>query len=188
MYVDIKIKGIEAVTKGLDPKIFKKASVTSLNKTAKQALTAGSKELTQAYALKKKDVSKATKIHKANYSNPTATIVSKGKRFPLYAFKGKMNKKGVVTVRVKRTDPRKVVTGRKKFKGRPFVATMASGHAGIFQRATKARLKIKELTSLSIPAALGSRRVMKAINKTVNTNFPKNFMSAVNYYRMKVRK
>ena len=177
----IEIVGLERTQRELDPKIFKKATLSALNKTGKQALTAADKAMRQIYTLKKKDITKALKFKKANYSTMTAYIVSKGTKFPVIAFQAKQTKKGV-TVKIKRA-------GGKKLIRHAFKATMKSGHTGVYQRAGKSRLPLKpELRTISVPQTLTSEKILDVINKAIDDNLQKNFNSAVLYYMNKVKK
>jgi hypothetical protein len=64
------------------------------------------------------------------------TLAVKGKRVPLTAYPHRQGKRGV-SVEVNR--------GKRTMIASAFVATMKSGHKGVFVRSTKARLPIREL-------------------------------------------
>ena len=65
-------------------------------------------------------------------------------------------------VRIKKTSGTRRVYKNPRLDGRPFIAGMANGHMGIFQRKRDSE-KIQELRTLSIPQMLGSKSVMEHI-------------------------
>ena len=175
----IKLDGLDRLMKQLDPKLVKKAAVRSLNRTAPQAFTAGSKEVRKEYNVKAKDINKAKQIQKANFSNLYAVIKIVGARFKVLSFAAREVKKGV-TVKIKKSGGRKLIPGA-------FKASMRYG-PGIFKRHGKARGPVQELKTISIPVVFHTKKVMAAIQKTVAERISHNFNEAYKFYIGRVRK
>lgn len=156
--------------------ITDKATVRTLNKVAAQTKTAASREIRDAgYNLKAADVKAKIKIIPATSGNPVATVKCVGRPIPLIKFSARQTKAGV-SVNVK--------NGRKVIKD-AFIATMPSGHTGVYVRVGKAHRKveksgkavwsglpIKQLFGPAIPDAFGSVTVSKALLSLVKTKFP----------------
>jgi len=153
------------------------AAARALNRTAVTVRREVSSKIRLTYALPAADVKEQIRIMPATKARLEVRIVASGKRIPLYSFSAKQlkirrgGKGGQVTVKVLRAGGRKVVTGRKGLTGRPFIATMKSGHTGVFQRVGKGRLKIKELFSIDVPSAMVSQRLSKALRGVATSRF-----------------
>lgn len=104
-----------------------------------------------------------------------AALTAKGRPIPLIDYGARQTTNGV-TVRVK--------NGRKTLK-HAFVATMASGRAGVFERvgtghkrvtrngrAYWSGLPIRELYGPSVPDALGNAAVQKSIDGLIDSRYP----------------
>ena len=65
--------------------------------------------------------------------------------------------------------------GQRKLLPRTFIAKMKSGHMGVFERAGKARLPIKEKVTIDVQYMFGSKKVIEATKKRVIEQFDKNF-------------
>ena len=104
------------------------------------------KDNKQRYALKKSGTfSRESKGIAAKTSKLEATVLASGPKHKLYEFTSRQNTARLaVRAKVLKESPLKAleVDNRKAF-----VATMESGHQGIFQRKTKSRNPIVELVS-----------------------------------------
>jgi hypothetical protein len=159
-----RIRGIEAVTGKLShlPHIVERATVSGLNKISAQAFTAASRAMREEYAIKQADLAKSKALVRVSAKRETtasgprlfAMIIARMQSIPLYKFSPSKAKsqKGIpvkkrrpVTVKVKRKEGRKPVQGG-------FIATMKSGHTGIFKRGGKESLPIHELFTASAGA------------------------------------
>lgn len=183
--VTFKLEGLKKLQKRINKQVLLKSTVKALNQTSKQAQAGGARQVTKIYALKVGDVKKVMKIVKANYSNLTAWIIAKGKHFPLIRFGGKVTTRGVVSVKVKKEGGRKKVKGKPSLYGKPFIATMPSGHTGIWQRKSKGEKGIQELKTVSIVDTIRNKRVMKEIRDIIRDKLQKNFNSALRFYMRK---
>lgn len=153
-----------------------KAVVRALNKTAEQARTAASQEVRAAgYNIKASAIKKSFSIKRASAGNLIVTLRATGRPIGLINYGARQTKSGV-SVQVK--------TGRKVLR-HAFVATMPSGHNGVFERTGKQHrtvmkngkrvrtgLPIKELFGPSIPQSLANDAVEKAIMAKIREKFP----------------
>ena len=154
------------------------AVVRALNKTADQVKVQASREVRDAgYALKMADIKGALRVRRANQGNLRASVIASGRPIPLIKYGARQTAKGV-TVNVK--------SGRKLIPG-AFIATMPSGHRGVFVRepggkhkkVSKAgkvawhQLPIRELYGPSIPDGLANKAVQQSLQRFIADRFPK---------------
>ena len=125
--VEQAVKDIRREFRDLMDAEFNTGVARAINHTAAKAKTASSKEIRSIYNISAKDVNKSFDIRRANRAQLYAYIVSTGKPIPVHNFKPIQTKEGV-SVLIKKGN-------RQLIKG-AFLATMASGHKGIFARGT----------------------------------------------------
>lgn len=153
------------------------ATVRALNKVAEQAITATAKEMRRVgYGLKAATIKKALRIKRAAPGNLKATIVASGRPIPLVQFSARQTAKGVSV---------NVLNGRKVIAG-AFIATMPSGHRGVFVREDGGshkkvnkggkvqwhQLPIRELYGPSVPDGVSNAQVQQALQLLVAERFP----------------
>lgn len=153
------------------------ALVRALNKMAEQVLVAGSREVRKAgYNLKAADIKRAMRVKRASQGNLTATVIASGRPLPIIQYGARQTAKGVTV---------NVLSGRKLIPG-AFIATMPTGHTGVFvrkpggkhvkvKRAGKAswhQLPIRELFGPAIPDALANAGVRDAVQELIRVKFP----------------
>lgn len=188
MLLDIKTPDLEKVRRQLVGMEDEAETVMqkAINKTIVYIQKQVALEAKQTYIVKAPAVKKTLSIYRAKKSNLSGSVVSRSsKKIPLYGFK--------VSPKSRMPDPPefyesqvKKASGLKSLPGssdrsKAFVATMSSGHTGIFQRQLKgsdilsraidkARKKAKmerepiaELFSLSVPSILKTKIVSKEI-------------------------
>lgn len=197
MSVTITGVGIEQVEKKLGkfrekaPKVLKLA----VNDTARKARSRLAQEAQKTYAVKGVALNKMMRISFAKNSDPTAIIHVKGATIPIYKFKYRSGTLG------KETYYNPTTYRRQKGKGgraamvqqlknsslkaeelsdggklrKAFVATMGSGHTGVFQRrAGKKRgekREIRELMGSSVPVMIGNeKRVYGVVEPHIQTD------------------
>jgi hypothetical protein len=154
------------------------ATVRALNKMADQVKVSASREIRAAgYGLKAADIKKALKVRRASKDNLTATVVASGRPLPLMQYGARQTSKGVSV---------NVSKGRKVI-AEAFIATMPSGHKGVFVREPGARhkkvgqgkqaswhaLPIRELFGPSVPGVLSNDAIQGAIQSLIMEKFPK---------------
>lgn len=111
------------------PKILSRVA----NKTATSARVALVKELQGAYTEKSGKAKRSMKIKKASNSSPTAVIEVTGKPQPSVYFHYSKGGKGGAKLQVRTDKPFAAVVSKRGGR-KAFVAQMASGHKGVFQR------------------------------------------------------
>ncbi len=117
--------------KGASERVF----VRSLNKTLTGVKTDSSTAIRAVITAKKAAVDETFKISKAATGKMTAIIASTGKPLALIDYSARQTNKGV-SVQVRKDRSRKVVPGA-------FMATMKSGHKGVFWRKYHEGAKVK---------------------------------------------
>jgi Prophage minor tail protein Z (GPZ) len=153
----------------------RKAIPRALNKVATTARAEAARAIKDAgYGMKIGAIKNAISILRASDGELIVYIRATGRPLPLIAF-GARQVSGGVSVQVKH--------GRKVIKN-AFIATMKSGHKGVFQRVDGSRhisrrvrrggpqLPIKELYGPSIPSQFSSQAIRDAIARTARDRFP----------------
>lgn len=129
---DLKqVKDMLGDIKGLPDRVC----VRALNKTLTGVKTDISTEIRSVITAKKAAVDETIKIQKAYTGNMTAVISSTGKPLALIDYSARQTKKGI-SIQVRKDRPRKVVAGA-------FIASMKSGHKGVFWRVWHNKTQVK---------------------------------------------
>lgn len=167
-----------------------KVIVRALNKTLAGVKTDASTAIRAVVTASKSTVDATFRVKTVRGEDLSGYFASTGRPLPLSAYSVTQTKKGV-SVHLKRVNPRKVIKGT-------FIATMKSGHVGVFERdyyghkkgtpisrpvrpnvrygrlPRKYRLPISELFGLRVPDVLGHEPTMKTIligaDKRLHTN------------------
>jgi hypothetical protein len=119
-----------------------KAIARALNRSATSAEVVMVRSIAQDMALKQGDVRRYVYVRQATPTTLRATISASGSRVPLIMFNARERRGRGVTARL---------PGGAGQYPHAFIATMTSGHRGVFTRTSKARLPIAELHGPSIP-------------------------------------
>lgn len=153
------------------------ATVRALNKVADQVVVTGSREMRAAgYNLKISTIKKGLRIARASPGALKATVIASGRPIPLVQFGARQTSKGVTV---------NVLKGRKLIAG-AFIATMPSGHKGVYVReattvhkkmrsgskASWHALPIRELFGPSVPDGLSNKFVQDRLQQFINEKFP----------------
>ena len=129
--VRIDTREWERALKALGGKNAMKAGVRAVNRTAKNAKTAMVRVVATDMALQQKMVRDRITATSAKTSGPPAAyLYADQKRVPLINFKARQTKRRGVTARLP--------TGAGKYPN-AFIATMKSGHQGVYSRNTAIR-------------------------------------------------
>lgn len=121
------------------PRVFRRA----INRTVDMAATDLKRRVGAQITAKKGEIAKGISKKKATYANLTGSIGAKPFRPGLLAFPGTKQTRHGVRYRLSRTAGRKTIE-------HGFIATMPSGHRGVFARGGPSRLPIKEAHGPSI--------------------------------------
>ncbi|PXX10765.1 phage tail protein [Paraburkholderia tropica] len=162
----------------VSPKDELRAIARALNKVAAQARNEASREVRAlGYNMRASAIKKSFRVHGASRNKLAVSLVATGAPIPIINYGARQTAKGV-TVRVK--------NGRKLLP-HAFIATMQSGHRGVFQRVGRAHRKVKkegrkaymsglpirELYGPAIPDALGNDAVEKAMARIIEQKYPR---------------
>lgn len=207
MAITIQAINLEQVEKRLGtmkqkaPKVLKLA----VNDTARNARRRLAKEAQKTYAVKTRGFNNAMKIRLAKNGDPTAIIYSTGKKIPLGKFsyrRGSLGQGKYYNPTLKQMQIGKGGKGAsaKQLKSSSFksdngsklkwfVASMGSGHTGIFRRqegkARGAKGEIKEIMGPSMPEMIGNeKRVYGIVKPFIQSDLEK----AVNRHVMRALK
>jgi len=178
-----------------------KAQVRTVNDLASSAFTETRKEIRQRINIKDKDLKlergstgkllHQTRINKATFKNPRASIiaVSRRKGRALTRYNAKEKGDGVM-FKVKKGKNQKIKGG--------FIATMRSGHTGVYLRnpnkimetragnpstLNKHTQAIDEKFGPNQAQLIGSRRSITTIDNHVRKNYAKKYENNFKYYR-----
>lgn len=133
---DWKTAEVRALMRRLQPPRLNQALSVSVNTTARQVRTFAARVVAKAGGLKRRDVDPSIRIFP--YSTPaslSATVRGSGRPIALIKFAARQTKAGVTAN----------AWGVRKLYRHTFIATMKSGHEGVFVRTSKKRVPIKEL-------------------------------------------
>ncbi len=151
-----------------------KAMKFAVNDTARKARSRLWKKAQETYAVKQTGINRDMKIKFATVSTLTAVIRSRGTKIPLYRFayrKGTLGSgvyynptlhrrqrgKGGISAagkKLKSSSFKPATTAKLKW----FVASMGSGHVGLFKRKSEEGREISEIMGASVPEMIGDER------------------------------
>jgi len=178
MQVDVRdnIKQVLARMEGFSRDVVEKATVSALNRVADQAVTQAAREIRdKGYNFKAARIKAAIRVIRASTGKLTASVRVKRKPTPLIDFDARETRKGV-TVKVQ---------GKRAVIPHAFIATMPSGHRGVFVRKDggthlykrkggriiSTQLPIRELYGPSIGAAYANDAIQEAMARSIASNF-----------------
>lgn len=156
MQIEIETSGINLDLYG---KFIDLAAVRAINRVSTTARTAALKHTRQDWNIKAGTLRKYTKIKRARRGDGTLVFSIRSEPVPLIEFAARSTKKGA-TYKVKRR------VGRQLLKS-GFIATMKSGHKGVFTRKSGARLPILEHKVIT-PTSMFDQGADKVFINTVN--------------------
>lgn len=167
------------------PSQAEKALVRTLNRVAAKARVQSSRKVRETYNIKAKDLNDSTKVTQARRNNLMAEIVITGKPIGLIKFDARPStptypppKQGL-TYKIKKT------SGRSKLP-HAFIARMASGHIGVFERhGTKIKgkaQKIREKKFIGMPSVFRSDKIMSVVRSIIDKELPKEWVINWRYY------
>jgi len=191
----LKVEGLSSLEQTLNPDIINKAITRALNRAAKSAVVIGSRKIREIYNIKAVDIKKAVKIRKATLRNTEAELQITGEPIPFKYFGAKQTRKGV-TVRIKKTEPRKLIRSafiggylpikQKKGKYKP-IKRVSWGGGHVYKRQGKKWLPISKLvaTHITIPDLFRSPKIWPNIQRKIHETFQKEFWRNYEYYLSK---
>lgn len=151
------IQDLEKQLKSMSRTGFKRASFRAINRAAAKAQTAVKRSIAIQRNIKIGTAGAGLSLQKASENRLDASIIGRGGMIPLYVVKGSKTQKALgVTVAA--------VQGKRRLRKGAFIATMPSGHTGIFKREREGstdsgrvgRLGVQEMLLPSIAHTLQS--------------------------------
>jgi hypothetical protein len=179
---------------GMDS-IAAKVFSRGVNKTLSGVKTDASAEIRKELNAKKSGVDKGITLLQATVTKLSASVVVTGQAIPLIDFIGTSQTKTGVSVLVKKTGTRKIIP-------RTFVATLKSGHKGVFWREwhdktaspagkkrnipfaklpKKYRLPMSERYGPGAPDIMSNTPVMTAVLKKADDRLHKNILHELEF-------
>jgi len=187
MRIDIRpaIRSIRKEAHGLAASQVNTAIARALNHIAAKAKTRSARDIGNIYKIKKGEIKKGIAIGRAHRNRQSAAIIARGQPLPIMAFGARQVKSGV-SANIMGT--RRVIRGA-------FIATMQSGHKGVFARGQYAGYKfgfrnkrirktgndlsINELTTTSLPKAFSNNTVLTNLKTMVEDELPARLMHEI---------
>ena len=163
---------VEKVFSGIRRDI-RKAEVSATNKAAVSGVAKTVQHIRSDYNIKSSEMKKDLKHYKASLQNIIYKIRIKHKAKALSKFRARQNKKGVAA---------SIKKGKRKTYLGTFMATMRSGHIGVYKRKGKQRLPIKELYGPSTMELFSSEESKKVLEKSFFEAFKKRFLEEKRRY------
>lgn len=166
--IDLTVEQIELARQMLGhiPGALPKAVVGAINRSAEGARTDAVRQVRDEYVITAARVRETIGIRKADPTNLVAIVTSRGRPRALSYFKlrpGKVTKRRPaegVYVQTKRSGGGTIA--------KSFVAKMASGHVGVFNRTGAARFPIVQRYGPSVAQMLGNKSVSRYIEEGAN--------------------
>lgn len=151
-----------------------KAIVRALNRTVDNVRAAAVRKIRETYTLKAGTVRQQMSVEKAWGGRLSASVVANGRPIPLYEFAARWSPRMPgASFAVKR--------GQRKTLKNTFVATMQSGHTGVYERQGKQRLPIDEKYSVGIPGMFGAKEMTKALSSVGVERFQINLAQQIRF-------
>ena len=209
MQVDIELEGVKEALKMFDPNIVRKAANQALNRVAGSGKTEASKLIRTQYNIKAGRLSDYLKLAvKAKGDSMEAVITGRGRGLALSYFDAKQTargrNRGAVTVKVKKSGGRKVVSP--EYGNKPFIAQMPSGHVGVWVRGRtkrggftksekglygkhgdryrkgKVREPLIQLFGPGVGGTFATKFIMDSTRERIAERFPVEFDRQLNWY------
>jgi hypothetical protein len=177
MEINVKadITEVMSMLNGLQRNGIKKAASRALNKTLTTVNAVAAREIKNDIggSIKIGDIKSLLRQIKSNPIQLIASLIASGKRLPLIKIDpgARQNSAGV---KYKNSKGTVIIPGA-------FIATMKSGHKGVFKRKGVSRLPIKELAGASVPRVFLQSSVTQALTRTAAESWYKNFTHEIQY-------
>lgn len=161
-----KLRRVQRIFKDT-PKVIPKIVSRAINRTTTTARAEIARKIAAEVKIKISDIKNKIGRTKATSRRWESILNIKARRIPLMKFGAKQTAKGV-SYTIKKS-------GGRKFIESAFIATMKSGHQGVFKRKTAGRLPIIELFGPSVGEVFeGSGKIAKEITVSAYKKLQKN--------------
>lgn len=162
--VSIDFSAFDAALTELGPKNFNAAAMIAVNETARQVNSKAASLVAKEAGFKVADVRKRLRMIKATRTTLTAIVRGSGRAMPLSTFGARQVAKGVSAN----------AWGHRKVYPGAFLATMKTGHRGVFKRLGDDRLPIKELFGPGVASTMGQPAIRAALEQLISERLPIN--------------
>ena len=185
--ISVKVEGLSEMQKALDPRRASKAGMLAINDAARAGRTEAGRAIRTRWNIKADKLNAELRnVTFASNDSLTAIIQAKGKPISLTYFGAKevrdIKGRGVLVQNrksgkmVKRTKSARGVSvqierGRITQLPKSFIATVKSGHIGVFRRLEKSRLPIIDMATVTIATMFGQEKVQAATIKAVKAKW-----------------
>ena len=151
----------------------------ALNRAAVSGQTAMVKAVSADTGIAAKNVKREIQIDKANRSRPMVALTIAGRRIPLIAF----GARGPEPSRGRGRGVSYRLPGGRGRVPNAFIATMGSGHRGVFKRRGRKRLAIVELRGPSLPHVF--EKFLPRFREAAQTSLVKSLTHEISFARSK---
>ena len=173
--VQADFKEVEKMLWYVEKKVIKQATTTTLNRVAASVQSLAVKLLAADIGIKAKDVRRYLRVRKASWDNLYSSIEASGKRIPIGKMGPKQRPKGVSYGSNAKTS---VKVG---YIPGSFVATMSSGHVGVYKRKGKERTPLVERYGPSIPHVFIQNAINRALLQLAKERWDKEFPHQIKF-------
>jgi hypothetical protein len=174
------MRDVLAGMRSMTQDVTQRATVLALNRSIDRAYTEAAREARGVgYNVRIGDIKALLRRNRASAASQIATLTASGKPIPLIKYGARQTSRGVTV---------QVLNGRKLIPG-AFIATMPSGHTGVYVRDPHAKhkkvkraghtswhaLPIRELFGPSVPDMFVNYQVSQSIMDLIDAEFTKRF-------------
>lgn len=175
------VKEVLAMLNETQKSVIPKAASRAINKTMTTVNAQAAREIKKDIGgkISISEIKASMAINKTNPKALYAALYAKGRRIPIIKIDPAAHQDGSGV-------------NYKTGKGRghiphAFVATMRSGHRGVFKRKSSTRLPIQELHGPSIPKVFINNVIMEAMERIAKERWAKVFQQEINFELSKFR-
>jgi hypothetical protein len=173
--VQFNLQDVQSMLCKLQKQVLPLATSRALNKTSQAAKSAAVKLIAKDMSVKQKDIRSSITLLKATRIKLQAIVQARGQRLPIIKLDPHATQTNIGVTYKGQNGQRKQIAGA-------FIATMKTGHRGVYKRAPGAkRLPIMELHGPSIPHVFCQAKITQALEETVNTRWPVIFQHEVEF-------
>lgn len=148
------------------------AMARTLNRTADAVRTEATRQMATDLGLPQNQIRDKLFIVRATPQDLLAEVrVSEKKRIPLLSFSARQTSRGVAY---------RLSGGRSEVPS-AFIASMRSGHRGVFKRRSRSRLPIRELFGPSLQRVFTRAKIVGAMKQKAITELAKNLVHEVRF-------
>lgn len=137
------------------------AKTRALNKIAAKARTAVIREIASDIGTPIAPVRKQVTLQRATRFKRVAILRATGRRIPIIKLKARQTRKGIT---YGKGGSRRTIPGG-------FIATMPSGHRGVFKRIGNKRLPVTELHGPSVPKVFTDDKINRLVDRLIDKEF-----------------